>query len=38
MCSTFKWALVAAVLARVDRREVSLEERVRFGRSDLLVT
>jgi beta-lactamase class A len=36
MCSTFKWALVAAVLARVDRREVSLEERVRYGRSDLL--
>jgi beta-lactamase class A len=36
MCSTFKWALVAAVLARVDRGEIALGERVRFGVSDLL--
>jgi beta-lactamase class A len=36
MCSTFKWALAAAVLARVDRGELSLDERVRCGQSDLL--
>jgi beta-lactamase class A len=36
MCSTFKWALVADVLARVDRGEVSLDEPVRYGQSDLL--
>jgi beta-lactamase class A len=35
MCSTFKWALVAAALARVDRGELSLDERVRYGESDL---
>lgn len=36
MCSTFKWALSAAVLARVDRGEISLEEAVPFGEADLL--
>ncbi|HQY65490.1 MAG TPA: serine hydrolase, partial [Polyangiaceae bacterium] len=36
MCSTFKWVLVAAVLSRVDRKELSLEERVPFGEADLL--
>jgi beta-lactamase class A len=36
MCSTFKWALVAAVLTRVDRGELSLDERVTYGPSDLL--
>jgi beta-lactamase class A len=36
MCSTFKWALVAGVLARVDRGEVSLDERLRYDESDLL--
>jgi beta-lactamase class A len=36
MCSTFKWALVAAALARIDRGEVSLDERVHYDPSDLL--
>jgi beta-lactamase class A len=36
MCSTFKWALAAAVLARVDRAELSLPERVAYGQADLL--
>ena len=36
MCSTFKWVLAAAVLSRVDRKELSLEERVPFGEADLL--
>ena len=36
MCSTFKWALVAAILARVDRGELALDERVPYGASDLL--
>src|ERR1700679_1996621 len=30
MCSTFKWVLVATALARVDRGELSLDERVRY--------
>ena len=36
MCSTFKWALAAAVLARVDRAELSLDDRAAYGTSDLL--
>lgn len=36
MCSTFKWVLAAHVLARVDRRELSLEERVPYGPDALL--
>lgn len=36
MCSTFKWALAAAVLAYVDREQLSLEERVSYGANDLL--
>jgi beta-lactamase class A len=36
MCSTFKWVLAAAVLARVDRAQLSLEERVSYGSADLL--
>lgn len=36
MCSTFKWALAAAVLARVDRAQLSLEERVPYSATDLL--
>jgi beta-lactamase class A len=36
MCSTFKWALAAAILARVDRAELSLDDRVPYGSSDLL--
>ncbi len=34
-CSTFKWALAAAVLARVDRGELVLDELVPFGKADL---
>ena len=36
MCSTFKWVLAAAVLTRVDRSQLSLDERVRYQSSDLL--
>ncbi|MDB4995938.1 MAG: Beta-lactamase, partial [Myxococcaceae bacterium] len=36
MCSTFKWALAAAVLARIDRGELSLEDHVPYGPTDLL--
>jgi beta-lactamase class A len=36
MCSTFKWLLAAAVLARVDRAELALDEPVPFGERDLL--
>lgn len=36
MCSTFKWVLSAAVLARVDRSELSLAEPVPYGAADLL--
>ncbi|MBI4951097.1 MAG: class A beta-lactamase [Myxococcales bacterium] len=36
MCSTFKWALAAAVLARVDRGELALDDPIAFGESDLL--
>jgi beta-lactamase class A len=36
MCSTFKWVLVAAILLRVDRGELSLDDRVSFGPPDLL--
>lgn len=36
MCSTFKWVAAAAVLARVDRGELSLGQRVPFGQADLL--
>jgi len=36
MCSTFKWVLAAAVLARVDRAELSLHDRVTYGLRDLL--
>jgi beta-lactamase class A len=36
MCSTFKWALAAAVLARVDRAEMALAERVPYKEADLL--
>jgi len=34
-CSTFKWALAAAVLARVDRGELRLDEPVPFGKAEL---
>jgi len=36
MCSTFKWALAAAILARVDQGQLSLQERVAYGPSDIL--
>jgi beta-lactamase class A len=36
MCSTFKASLAACVLARVDRGEDSLGDRVAFGPGDLL--
>ncbi|MFO0609707.1 MAG: class A beta-lactamase [Polyangiales bacterium] len=36
MCSTFKWALAAAVLAEVDRGVLSLDARVPFSAADLL--
>jgi beta-lactamase class A len=36
MCSTFKWVLAAAVLVGVDRAQLSLDERVSYGPSDLL--
>ena len=36
MCSTFKWVLAAAVLARVDRGELALDRRIPYGKADLL--
>jgi beta-lactamase class A len=36
MCSTFKLMLVAAVLARVDTQQESLDRRVAYGPPDLL--
>jgi beta-lactamase class A len=36
MCSTFKWVLAAALLARVDRGEARLGERVPYGPADLV--
>ncbi|MBX3225274.1 MAG: class A beta-lactamase [Labilithrix sp.] len=36
MCSTFKWVLAAAVLARVDLAELALDERVPYREADLL--
>jgi beta-lactamase class A len=36
MCSTFKWVLAAAILVRVDRGEMSLEDRVSYREADLL--
>ena len=36
MCSTFKLALAAAVLARVDAKTQQLDEVVRFGPSDMV--
>ena len=36
MASTFKWALAAAVLQRVDSGQLSLEDRVAYGPSELL--
>jgi beta-lactamase class A len=36
MCSTFKFLLVADVLARVDRGQEELKRRIWYGKSDLL--
>ena len=36
MCSTFKVPLAAAILSAVDRGELDLEEKVRFGEPDVL--
>lgn len=36
MCSTFKWVLAAAILTRIDRTELSLDERIAYDLSDLL--
>jgi beta-lactamase class A len=36
MCSTFKWVLAADVLAHVDRGQLSLQDRISYGQSDLL--
>jgi beta-lactamase class A len=36
MCSTFKWALVAAVFARIDRGELALEQHATYDERDLL--
>jgi beta-lactamase class A len=36
MCSTFKWALAAAVLSRVDRSALALEQPMPYGERDLL--
>jgi beta-lactamase class A len=36
MCSTFKWVLAAAVLARVDRGELTLDAPVSFGPANLV--
>jgi beta-lactamase class A len=36
MCSTFKWALAAAILQRVEAGQLSLEQPLPFGQGDLL--
>lgn len=36
MCSTFKWILAAAILARADRAELSLHDAVPYGPAELL--
>jgi beta-lactamase class A len=36
MCSTFKWVAAAAALARVDRGELALDQRIPYGKADVL--
>ena len=36
MCSTFKWVLAAAILSRVERGQLSLDERVSYDSTALL--
>lgn len=36
MCSTFKWVLAATVLAHVERKLLSLRDRILYGQTDLL--
>jgi len=36
MCSTFKWVLAAAVLEKIDCKDLALSDRISFTASDLL--
>lgn len=36
LCSTFKWVLAAAVLAKVDKAALKLDRPIPFGRADLI--
>ncbi len=36
MCSTFKWALAAAILEHVDRGKLKLEEKIPYQQKDIL--
>jgi beta-lactamase class A len=36
LCSTFKWVLVAAVLAKVDESRLALEQEIAFGPADVI--
>jgi beta-lactamase class A len=36
MCSTFKWVLAAAIVARLDRAKLSLDEHISYGPNALL--
>lgn len=36
MCSTYKWMLAAAVLARVESGDISLDQRIAFSAADVL--
>lgn len=36
LCSTFKWALVAHVLQKVDKNQLTLEQEIGYGTGDLL--
>jgi beta-lactamase class A len=36
LCSTFKWLLAAAVLAKMDDQSISLEQEITFGPADII--
>ena len=36
LCSTFKWVLAAAVLAKVDENRLALEQQIGFGPADII--
>jgi len=36
LCSTFKWVLAAAVLAKVDENRLALEQQIPFGPADII--